>query len=277
MFDMTRSIAMIGIPGRRNPMRPPMRALLHQIVDYAGLFPPAKLPLDTALTNYLRDRKSSPHRGMLGRFVCPTTQLKELAALAKAHPDASFMQVAAIGQQGARPGDLIERLRADIELIKDFRAGWNADTVLDSVELALPKGATIALLRSQLAFVPEELGELGMTGFIEVPMSASWTNDVAALCDVLHDMQHTQPDGIVGMKLRCVPERYAVRTVYRVCLGGTSTVESDRGLAPPAPLLGRSAASVASRLSQRRHRWPARASASAQRNGSRRYPGRLSW
>jgi hypothetical protein len=184
-------------------MQPPMRALLNQIVDYAGLFPPAKLDLNVAVCSYLRDRKASPHRWMLGRFVCPTTRLKELASLAKPDPNASLLQVAALGQPSARPGDFIEQLRADIEIIKDFCAGWESAAVLDTVELALPKGATIALLRSQLAFVPEELGEMGMTGFMEVPMSASWSNDVAELCNVLHDMQHTQPGGVLGMKLRC--------------------------------------------------------------------------
>ena len=37
-------------------MSPSLRALLSGIIDYAGLFPPAKLPLDQAIRNYARYR-----------------------------------------------------------------------------------------------------------------------------------------------------------------------------------------------------------------------------
>src|ERR1051325_8992424 len=72
-------------------MRTSVRALLSQIIDYAGLFPPAKLPLDAALTGYLRDRKESPQRWMLGRFVCPASVLAELMALAKGNADRALL------------------------------------------------------------------------------------------------------------------------------------------------------------------------------------------
>ena len=45
-----------------------LRALLTGVIDYAGLFPPAKLPMDQALSNYLRYR-DGPDAWMLGNFV----------------------------------------------------------------------------------------------------------------------------------------------------------------------------------------------------------------
>ena len=53
-----------------------LRVLLGSIVDYAGLFPPARLPLDQAVRNYLRYR-SEPESWMLGRFVLPAARLDE--------------------------------------------------------------------------------------------------------------------------------------------------------------------------------------------------------
>jgi len=184
-------------------MRATIGALLTQVVDYAGLFPPAKLPLDAALNQYLRERKSSPHRWMLGRFVCPTAQLKPLATLAKEHADGPLLQIAALGKQADKSGDLLEQVRSDIELIADFRAGWGSDAVIDVMELQLPKEATIAHLQSQLANVPEEFAEAGLIGFLEVPMSPTWTDDSADLCRALEEMHRTQPHATVGMKLRC--------------------------------------------------------------------------
>jgi hypothetical protein len=53
---------------------PALRALLANLIDYAGLFPPAALPMDAALANYERYR-SGEHAWMLGRFVISAAQI----------------------------------------------------------------------------------------------------------------------------------------------------------------------------------------------------------
>lgn len=55
--------------------------LLESIVDYAGLYPPAKLPMQAAVENYARDRAGTQSR-MLGRFICPASRLKEFSQAA---------------------------------------------------------------------------------------------------------------------------------------------------------------------------------------------------
>jgi hypothetical protein len=54
-----------------------IRALLSNIVDYAGLFPPASLDMPTAMRNYLEYREDAAS-WMLGRFVAPIARLGEL-------------------------------------------------------------------------------------------------------------------------------------------------------------------------------------------------------
>ncbi len=51
-------------------MNASLHALLSHVIDYAGLFPPAKLPLDQAIRNYARYRQEAD-AWMLGRFVIP--------------------------------------------------------------------------------------------------------------------------------------------------------------------------------------------------------------
>lgn len=58
-----------------------IRTLLHHAIDYAGLFPPASLPLDRALKNFEQYRASG-ESWMLGRFVVPAARLQELASIA---------------------------------------------------------------------------------------------------------------------------------------------------------------------------------------------------
>lgn len=52
------------------------RALLGSIIDYAGLFPPAELPMRAAVAGYASSR-SGPDAWMLGKFVLPLARLEE--------------------------------------------------------------------------------------------------------------------------------------------------------------------------------------------------------
>jgi hypothetical protein len=63
-------------------VKPPLRALLTGLIDYAGLFPPAKLPMPPAVENYAR-YLTVEHHWMLGRFICPVSRLEEFRAAAK--------------------------------------------------------------------------------------------------------------------------------------------------------------------------------------------------
>lgn len=60
--------------------RASLRALLEGAIDYAGMFPPAGLPLHEAIAEY-RARLTEPAAWLLGRFVCPATQLRDLVAV----------------------------------------------------------------------------------------------------------------------------------------------------------------------------------------------------
>ncbi len=58
-----------------------LRALLHDVVDYAGLFPPAALDMDAAVRRFA-EHQAEEARWMLGRFVLPAARLDEFAEAA---------------------------------------------------------------------------------------------------------------------------------------------------------------------------------------------------
>ncbi len=60
------------------PIPASLRALLSGLIDYAGLFPPARLPMEQAIEEYA-ERRSGEHAWMLGRFVVPAARLEEFA------------------------------------------------------------------------------------------------------------------------------------------------------------------------------------------------------
>ncbi len=56
-----------------------LRVLLEQLVDYAGLFPPAALSMQDAVRNYARYRDGE-YAWALGKFVVPQARMKEVPA-----------------------------------------------------------------------------------------------------------------------------------------------------------------------------------------------------
>jgi hypothetical protein len=64
-------------------------ALLAGFIDYAGLFPPAGLELQPALSTFAAHR-SGPHAGILRSFVTPSSLVPELVAELEADSDAGL-------------------------------------------------------------------------------------------------------------------------------------------------------------------------------------------
>jgi hypothetical protein len=74
------------------------RELLRGLIDYAGLFPPAALPLAEAVNNYQKYR-GGPHAWMLARFVIP-------AALVDQAPADFPLSVIAPDRKSERAGEI---------------------------------------------------------------------------------------------------------------------------------------------------------------------------
>lgn len=58
-----------------------IRTLMTDLIDYAGLFPPAKLTMPAAVEEYARHKRGE-HEWMLSRFICPVSKLDEFGAQA---------------------------------------------------------------------------------------------------------------------------------------------------------------------------------------------------
>ncbi|HET9453624.1 MAG TPA: hypothetical protein VFO66_04985 [Gemmatimonadaceae bacterium] len=112
--------------------RAPLRQLLRGVVDYAGLFPPAGLPMAGAVEQYARHRQE-PSAWMLGRFVLPAARLDEFEAAAAAHlprESASWWSLSAL-----LSSDIEEDL-ARVERFNDrHRDARHGAALVDTVEL----------------------------------------------------------------------------------------------------------------------------------------------
>jgi hypothetical protein len=112
-----------------------VEALLEGLVDYAGLFPPAALPMRDAVARYGSYRRG-PNRRMLGRFVVPAARLDELAmavpaATSGAAEDPSPWTLSALASAN------------DAEFVDRFNASHEGRLVVDTVEAKADDAATI--------------------------------------------------------------------------------------------------------------------------------------
>jgi len=119
---------------------PAVRALMTGAIDYAGLFPPAALPMPDAVANYERYR-SGAHAWMLGRFVVPLARLEELADAyaAVVHAESSAWPVSVIAKA------------SDAATIATFNARYGARLRIDTVEVPPVTVGDIAALAGMAA------------------------------------------------------------------------------------------------------------------------------
>jgi hypothetical protein len=75
-------------------LAPALRAALERLIDFAGLFPPAELPMEDAVASYDRARASAP-AWMLGRFIVPAARLVELRSMLGGRPRFELSVIAA--------------------------------------------------------------------------------------------------------------------------------------------------------------------------------------
>jgi len=88
-----------------------IETLLRASIDYAGLFPPAGLDMDTAVANFAQYRVS-PAAWALGRFIVPVGRLPEFEAAARQHLAATSAEPWPLGTlAGVDPGSDLEHLR----------------------------------------------------------------------------------------------------------------------------------------------------------------------
>jgi hypothetical protein len=146
-----------------------LRALLGGLIDYAGLFPPAKLSLADAARNFVGYVRG-PHAWMLGKFVVPAAQLGELRGFLAGSMEAQELTcplAVLLGSEPLRDAELIRKALA--EVATEPRPLFS----IDAVEFRPGSPAMVAGLSAAL---PQALPV-----FCEVPFAEDITPWLAAI------------------------------------------------------------------------------------------------
>ena len=138
-----------------------IRTLMSSLIDYAGLFPPAKLDMQTAVRNYAGYCASSD-AWALGRFIVPAGRLAEFDEAARLLSAPAAWKLSVLISDDAAD---------DVRKVKEFHARGNP-AALDTIE------CKIINLEAAFALLPE-----GPIVYFELPNTAELVNSIALLAE----------------------------------------------------------------------------------------------
>jgi len=198
-----------------------IRALMANLIDYAGLFPPAKLDMGPTVRHYASYMQSADE-WMLGRLIVPVARLDEFEREAKALlPKGDDANVWLISALTAAAGD--DQLEADLERIEAFNDEYAmaGSALIDVIELKAASGEAI---EHALDVVPDDV-----FAFFELPVEPDPRGLLAAL-----------PGSDAGAKIRTggvTPELYPtpqqVARFIRACASAGIPFKATAGLHHP--------------------------------------------
>ncbi len=136
-----------------------IRTLLHGIIDYAGLFPPAQLPMDLAVQNFAAYR-SGDTASALGRFILPVGQLNRFEAAAT-----EYLRDATTANPWRLSVLASADIAADVVAIQHFNERYLSQpqvgsALIDTIELKVESTEQIEAAVSQLPELVQPYFEL---------------------------------------------------------------------------------------------------------------------
>jgi hypothetical protein len=190
-----------------------VRALLSEIIDYAGLFPPSALSMPEAVLNYAA-YKNSNYKWMLGRFVVPANRLGEFSE--SAHDffsrDSEPWKLSVLGGE-----DIYETVR----LIEDFNARYAPRAVCDSLEV---KANTSFLINKIAEAIPPNLAT-----YFEIPLR----EDLADLFSTVAIRKQRAKIRTGGVTADAFPTAAQITRFMRICLAANVPFKATAGLHHP--------------------------------------------
>lgn len=199
-----------------------LNTLLDNLIDYAGLFPPATLPMGEAVAEYL-ELLDSPDSWIVSRFICPAARLGELADELESQKAEIGFGISVIGTGGKDAGAFSKGVIQDASSFAEFNSRCSDICMIEAYEVRAPQIEIKAALRALGPFRELET-------FVELP----WDDD-------LHDNIHLVAESDwLGAKARtgglepsAFPSSDKLASFLQECLNLSVTFKLTAGLHHP--------------------------------------------
>lgn len=213
------------------------RALLAETIDYAGLFPPAKLPMAEAFKRFLAHR-TSDDGWLLARFICPAARLEELTTLIKeADLGQTPIRIATLGAGGDDPPGFADAIERDAEAMRAFSALHHTDALIDVFEVKLPiEGHPSEVVDLTFHHLSDAVSK-PPAAYFEIPPPGDPVSVATAVAEAGHRIDESRHAGIKircgGLEASSVPTVDAVAAVIGASHAAGLPLKATQGLHHP--------------------------------------------
>jgi hypothetical protein len=176
-------------------LMPSVRAAFGALVDYAGLFPPAKLSMAAAAAEYDAARRG-PHAWMLGRFIVPASRIAELLEAAAGYEPFALSVIVDADPDARRWFGSAHRVLGEIADLR--REGTRA--FVEVLEAPLPP--LLSARDTYDATLGQLAGLLARASLRDLPVYAEWPRDARWL-ELLPGAMTAAARSRLGAKIRC--------------------------------------------------------------------------
>lgn len=195
-------------------------ALLSELIDYAGLFPPAGEDMTTAVQNYA-DYSRGPDRAALGKFIVPFARLEELEDAA-----ADLLPRTRSSQPWRISVLVADDVRHAAEAMGKFntRHSASARRGLATIEVVELKASTIEEIANQQQDLPRTF-----TSYFEIPL----TGDVPSLVRAIREVSSRAKIRTGGITTEAFPSPQSIIDFMLACRAESVAFKATAGLHHP--------------------------------------------
>lgn len=210
-----------------------IRTLMAGLVDYAGLFPPAKLDMQLAVETYAR-AKMGGEEWVLGRFICPVSRLREFSKAAAVmmpgtHATSGYREYADVMEPWRISALIDGKLESDLATIGEFNEHHSKEdagrAVVDAIELKVPAASDID---GAIEVIPDEIYP-----FFEVPGELVTKGDTRGFVAALAGNAAAAKIRTGGVTPEAFPTPFQVAQFITACAGARVPFKATAGLHHP--------------------------------------------
>jgi hypothetical protein len=203
-----------------------LEALLSGVIDYAGLFPPARLDMRHALADYVRYSRG-PEAWIMTRFVCTASRLDELRQEIESQQPADPVPVAVIGTMSSDANGWEDALQSDAESMTDFSEQAAEAAEIEAYEIRVPDHEKIK----------RYVGDLKGFDEAEIYVELPWSDEIPASLTVIADAGYSAKFRTGGISASAFPSVEQVAGVLHDALSTEVAFKLTAGLHHPFPTI----------------------------------------
>jgi hypothetical protein len=179
--------------------RDPRVAFLTGLIDDAGLFPPASLPMEEAVAAH-RESLAGTNGWILARFICPASRLSDLDRWL---PDEAVPWGVSVILDGAAGDRWLDEAVVDLSATRRFAEIRKGSARVELLEVPLPQDIDAPLLHKFVDAVEDAGLPDPVIPFLEVPRAAPVPATLEIIAEMHDRLDQRGACRRPGAKLRC--------------------------------------------------------------------------